>query len=59
MTTKKQKAAVRYCEHWLDVHFTGDLDDFDQVSSFLGAYLDYAKIQAMELSCEYEADRGY
>lgn len=55
MTTNKQKAAVRFCEQWLDVTFNGDINNFQQVSYFLSAYLDDAKQLYEEVKCEYES----
>ena len=34
MTTNKQKAAVHFCEKWLNVTFEGDINNFKQVSYF-------------------------
>lgn len=55
MTTSKQKAAVSFCEEWLEVKFTGDLENRCQVSHFLSKYLDEAKSLYEEVKCEYEA----
>lgn len=55
MTTKRQKAAVHFCEKWLQVPFEGDIENFKQVSDYLSMYLDDAKWTAEELACEYEA----
>ena len=55
MTTEKQKAAVRFCEQWLDVAFNGDINDFNQVSIFLSNYLEEAKLLYDEIKCEYES----
>ena len=43
MTTNRQKAAVRFCEQYLDVTFKGDINDFHQISKFLSIYLSTAK----------------
>lgn len=43
MTTNRQKKAVGFCESVLNVKFEGDLNDYHQVSVFLGKYLEYAK----------------
>ena len=56
MTTNKQKAAVHFCEQWLDVTFNGDINNFKQVSYFLSTYLDDAKQLYDEIKCEYESD---
>ena len=55
MTTNKQKAAVHFCEQWLDVTFNGDINNFQQVSNFLSIYLEEAKLLYNEIKCEYEA----
>ena len=55
MTTGKQKAAVHFCEQWLDVTFEGDINNFKQVSYFLSIYLDDGKQLYDEVKCEYEA----
>jgi hypothetical protein len=55
MTTKRQKAAVHFCENWLHVSFEGDINNFKEVSNFLSQYLDDAKNLAGEIACEYEA----
>lgn len=46
MTTKRQKAAVNFCEQVLDISFKGDIDNFNEVSEFLSEYLEQAKIIA-------------
>lgn len=53
MTTKRQKAAVQFCEEWKFPKFKGDINNFKQVSMYLSKYLELAKIRAMELACEY------
>lgn len=55
MTTNKQKAAVHFCEQWLNITFEGNINDFQQVSYFLSIYLDEAKSLYNEVRCEYEA----
>ena len=55
MTTGKQKAAVHFCEQWLNVTFNGDIDNFQQVSNFLSEYLEEAKSTYDEIACEYDA----
>lgn len=55
MTTNRQKAAVHFCEQWLNVTFEGNIKDFQQVSYFLSIYLDEAKSLYNEVRCEYEA----
>ena len=55
MTTNRQKAAVHFCEQWLNVTFNGDINNFNQVSTFLSNYLEEAKLTYSEIACEYEA----
>lgn len=55
MTTQRQKAAVHFCEQWLNVPFEGDLNNFEQVNVYLSTYLEEAKRLSEELSCEYSA----
>ena len=54
MTTDRQKAAVQFCEQWLDVTFEGNIEDKYQVSIFLSEYLQEAKDLYNEIRCEYE-----
>lgn len=54
-STKKQQAAVRYCEQWLCIEFDGNINSFNDCSYFLKIYLNEAKQTEMELRCEYEA----
>lgn len=54
-STERQKAAVRYCEEWLNITFQGNIDNFLECWVFLGEYLEEAKQTERELSCEYEA----
>ena len=54
-STKKQQAAVRYCEQWLRIKFDGNINSFNDCSYFLKIYLDEAKQTEIELTCEYEA----
>lgn len=49
MTTKRQRAAVRYCENMLDIKFNGDINNFNQVSKFLDYYLEEAKIREEDI----------
>ena len=55
MTTNRQKAAVHFCEQWLNITFNDDINNFRQVSNFLSIYLDEAKSIYNEIKCEYEA----
>ena len=54
MITDKQKAAVHFCEQWLNITFEGDIEDKHQVSTFLGEYLQEAKDLYNEIKYEYE-----
>ena len=55
MTTNRQRAAVHFCEQWLNITFEGNINDRCQVSAFLEEYLQEAKDLYNELRCEYEA----
>lgn len=55
MTTNRQKAAVHFCEQWLNITFNGDINNFQQVSYFLSTYLDDAKQLYDKIKYEYEA----
>ena len=55
MTTNKQRAAVHFCEQWLNITFEGNIEDKYQVSIFLGEYLQDAKNLYNEVRCEYES----
>ena len=52
-STEKQKAAIEFIEKWLDVTFTGDINNFYEVSDFLSEYLDEAKQIYDEIYNEY------
>lgn len=54
-STDRQKAAIHFCESWLQIKFTGNINDFYEVSDFLSEYLELAKDQYTEIKCEYEA----
>ena len=54
-TTNRQRAAVHFCEQWLNITFEGNIEDKYQVSIFLGEYLQDAKNLYNEVRCEYEA----
>lgn len=57
MTTDRQKAAVKFCgERLIDCKFNGDINDYQQVSSFLNHYLYNAKYHPDFIS-DYEAYR--
>lgn len=53
MTTNRQKAAVHFCEQWLNITFEGDINNFQQVSYFLSIYLDEAKEIANDACASY------
>lgn len=55
MTTNRQKAAVHFCEQWLNITFNGNIENRYEVSAFLSEYLQEAKDLYNELRCEYEA----
>lgn len=46
MTTKKQKSAISFCEEVLNISFNGNINNFNEVSEFLGTYLEQAKVIA-------------
>ncbi len=43
MTTDKQKRAVAFCNEQCDEKFTGDIDNFAEVSKYLSTHLARAK----------------
>ena len=55
MTTDRQKAAIHFCEQWLNITFEGNINNRFEVSIFLGEYLQEAKNLYDEIRCEYEA----
>ena len=55
ISTDRQKAAVHFCEEWLNITFEGDIENKYQVSLFLQEYLQDAKNLYDEVKCEYEA----
>ena len=55
ISTDRQKAAVHFCEEWLNIIFEGDIENKYQVSLFLQEYLQDAKNLYDEVKCEYEA----
>lgn len=54
-STRKQQAAVEYCEVWLQIDFTGDRQSFEDCHEFLKSFLKDAKDRERELYCEYRA----
>lgn len=61
MTTDRQKRAVLFCESVCpEAKFSGDINDFNQVSDFLNEWLDYAKGVANEIeSVDWFEINGY
>ena len=59
MTTDKQKRAVSFCESWLKIQFTGDINNFKDVSSFLSIYLEEAKPIAEDATSSYYSNFDY
>ena len=55
ISTDRQKAAVHFCEQWLNITFEGDIENKYQVSLFLQEYLQDAKNLYDEVKCEYES----
>ena len=55
MITDRQKAAIHFCEQWLNITFEGNIEDKHQVSIFLQEYLQEAKNLYDEIRCDYEA----
>lgn len=55
MTTDRQKAAIHFCEQWLNITFEGNINDRCQVSVFLEEYLQEAKNLYDEIRCDYKA----
>ena len=52
-STPKQKGAVKFVGEWLNITFTGNINDFYEVSDFLSEYLDEAKQMYDEVYNEY------
>ena len=59
MTTKRQKVAVRFCEAWLQISFTGDINNFREVSNFLFEHLDNAKAICDDAVSSYYSNFDY
>ena len=55
MATDRQKAAIHFCEQWLNITFEGNINNRFEVSIFLGEYLQEAKNLYDEIRCDYEA----
>lgn len=56
MTTKRQKAAINFCEEVLNISFKGNIDNFNEVSEFLGTYLEQAKVIADDAIESYNSN---
>ena len=54
-STERQRAAVHFCEQWLNITFEGNINNRFEVSIFLGEYLQEAKNLYDEIRCDYEA----
>lgn len=39
-STPKQKAAVKYCEKWLNIEFEGNINSYNDCYCFLRSYLE-------------------
>ena len=52
-STARQKGDVEFVEEWLNITFTGNINDFYEVSDFLSEYLDEAKQMYDEVYNEY------
>ena len=52
-STARQKGAIKFIEEWLNITFTGNINDFYEVSDFLSEYLDEAKQMYDEVYNEY------
>lgn len=59
MTTNRQKAAVRFCETWLEISFIGDINNFREVSKFLFEHLDNAKAICEDSISSYYSNFDY
>lgn len=54
-STPRQRAAVTFCESLNCPDFTGDRNNFYEVSKYLSIYLEDAKRLYDEITCEFEA----
>ena len=54
-STARQKGAIKFIEEWLNITFTGNINDFYEVSDFLSEYLDEAKQMYDEAYSEYSS----
>ena len=58
-STTKQKAAVDFIEQCLQIEFTGDIENFYEVSEFIGEYLEDAKIVFEDAKESYYSNFDY
>lgn len=58
MTTKRQKQAVLFIQEELEITFKGNINNFDEVSEFIGEYLDDAKSHYEEMEFLYREALG-
>lgn len=60
MITDKQKCAINFCEDMLDAEFTGDINNYSEVSAFLDKYLTKAKREfwLSNAETEYRLERN-
>lgn len=59
MTTDRMKSAVKFCEDWDSPKFTGNINNFQEVSDYLDEHLNAAKNLAREVYCDWAAEYGY
>lgn len=58
--TPRQKGAINFIESMLDITFNGDINNYNQVSTFIGLYLDEAKIRYYDvLECSDIINKDY
>lgn len=56
-STEKMRRAVKYCENWCRVRFTGNIENLYEVRAFLDTYLPKAKVEgfnAIHGTCEID-----
>ena len=58
-STEKQKRTVSYIEQTLDIKFDGNIEDFYEVSDFIGDYLDEAKSLYQDACESYYSNFDY
>ena len=58
-STARQRAAIHFCEDWLDIQFTGNIEDFYDCSEFLSEYLDSAKEVSFDAESSYYSNFQY